>query len=49
MAAGLAGAFKMYKKMNATNRSLMKSELERILSTQELSKNVFEIVSKILK
>lgn len=49
MAAGLAGAFKVYEKMNATNKSLMKKELERIVSTQALSKNVYEIISKILK
>lgn len=49
MAAGLAGAFKIYEKMNATNKNAMKKELERIASTQTLSKNVYEIISKILK
>jgi len=49
MAAGLAGAFKIYEKMNATNKNAMKKELERVASTQTLSKNVYEIISKILK
>ncbi|MGE4396732.1 MAG: aminopeptidase N [Sulfurimonas sp.] len=49
MASGLAGAFKIYKKMNRTNKKLMKTELERILLEPSLSKNVYEIVSKIVK
>ena len=49
MASGLAGAFKIYKQMNEVNKSLMKEELECIISTQSLSKNVFEIIDKILK
>ncbi|MEA2073256.1 MAG: aminopeptidase N [Campylobacterota bacterium] len=48
MASGLAGAFKIYPKMNKLNRKLMKKELERVLNIEELSKNSFEIVSKIL-
>ena len=48
MASGLAGAFKIYNKMNPTNKKLLKVELQRIISTQSLSKNVFEIVDKIL-
>ncbi|MDA7818475.1 DUF3458 domain-containing protein, partial [Sulfurimonas sp.] len=49
MASGLAGAFKIYAKLNETNKTQMKEELERILSTKSLSKNVYEIVSKILQ
>jgi len=49
MASGLAGAFKIYAKLNKVNKSTMKVELERVISTQSLSKNVYEIVSKIIK
>ena len=48
MASGLAGAFKIYDKMNEVNKELLKVELKRVISTQSLSKNVFEIVDKIL-
>jgi len=48
MASGLAGAFKMYKKMNKVNKKLMGSELKRVLAEPSLSKNVYEIVSKIV-
>ncbi|RUM62841.1 MAG: aminopeptidase N [Sulfurimonas sp.] len=49
MASGLSGAFKIYTRMNKTNKELMKKELERIVATKGLSKNSFEIISKILK
>ena len=49
MASGLAGAFKIYDRLNPVNKKLMKRELERVVSTQSLSKNTFEIISKILK
>ncbi|MBA3025231.1 MAG: aminopeptidase N [Sulfurimonas sp.] len=49
MASGLAGAFKIYEKLNPLNKELMHKELERIISTHSLSKNVYEIISKILK
>ncbi|MBU0721815.1 aminopeptidase N [bacterium] len=49
MASGLAGAFKIYEKLNPTNKKLMKRELERVVSTHSLSKNTYEIISKILK
>ena len=49
IASGLAGAFKIYTRMNGVNKALMKKELERVVSTQSLSKNTFEIISKILK
>ena len=49
MASGLCAAFKIYEKLNETNKMMMKVELIRVVSTQSLSKNVYEIVSKILK
>ncbi len=49
MASGLSGAFKIYEKLNITNKNFMKKELERVISTQSISKNVYEIISKILK
>lgn len=49
IASGLGGAFKIYEKMNEKNKIMMKVELERVVSTHSLSKNVFEIISKILK
>ena len=49
MASGLSGAFKIYTRMNKTNKSLMAKELKRVVSTHNLSKNSFEIISKILK
>ncbi|WP_428737067.1 aminopeptidase N [Sulfurimonas sp.] len=49
MASGLAGAFKIYPKMNEKNKNLMEITLKCVISTQGLSKNTFEIVNKILK
>ena len=49
IASRLAGAFKLYKKMNATNQELMRVQIERVLATKDLSKNSFEILDKILK
>lgn len=49
MASNLSQSFKLYKKMNKINQNLMKTELERLLSDSNLSKNVYEIVSKIVK
>lgn len=48
LASRMASAFKDYKRIPASLKSLMKPELERILGTEGLSKNVFEIISKIL-
>ena len=48
IASRLAGGFKLYKKMNSVNQKLMKEEIERVLSTEGLSKNSFEILDKIL-
>jgi len=49
MASGLCGAFKICDKMNPHNQALMRKELTRVVSTQKLSKNSFEIIDKILK
>jgi len=48
MASALASSFKIYDKLLDTNQELMKRELERVLATKDLSKNVYEIISKIL-
>ncbi len=47
VASRLASAFKDYKKLVSSQQELMKPQLERILAKDDLSKNVFEIVSKI--
>ncbi|MDD5158377.1 aminopeptidase N [Sulfurimonas sp.] len=49
IASGLLGAFKIYEKLSPLNRTLMREELERILSAESISKNVYELTSKILK
>lgn len=49
MASALCGAFKIYEKMNSQNKTLMEVELKRVISTHSLSKNSYEILSKILK
>ena len=49
VASMLCGAFKVCDKMNKHNQDLMKKELSRVISTQGLSKNSFEIINKILK
>jgi aminopeptidase N len=48
-AAGLAKGFRKYARMPAGQKNLMKLELERMLATPDLSKDVFEIVSKTLE
>lgn len=48
MGSRLASAFKFYSKVQSDNKELMKVELERILAVKDLSKNVYEIVSKTL-
>ncbi len=48
MASALLGAFKIYEKMNSTNKELMRVQLERIASEKSLSKNTYEIITKIL-
>ncbi|MFA6138212.1 MAG: aminopeptidase N [Sulfurimonas sp.] len=49
MASGLCSGFKIYERLNKINKNLMKEEMERIISTHSLSKNSYEIMSKILK
>ena len=48
VASRVAGSLIQWKKFDETRRALMKKELERIVSTEGLSKNVYEIVSKAL-
>lgn len=48
IASGLAGAFKSFQKMNKHQQKLMREVLEDILAVENLSKNVYEIVSKIV-
>ncbi|MCD4675511.1 MAG: aminopeptidase N C-terminal domain-containing protein, partial [Desulfobacula sp.] len=49
VAARLSSCFNHWKKYNDQRKSLMGKELERILSIQTLSKNVYEIVSRALE
>ena len=48
VAARLMGSFSRWRKFDAGRRELMKTELERILATTRLSKDVYEIASKTL-
>ncbi len=49
IAASLSGAFKSYSRLDKLHKNLMRHELERILAVKSISKNVFEIVQKILR
>jgi len=49
VAARLLGAFESWRRYDAARRQLMQSGLRRLLDAPSLSKNVFEIASKILK
>lgn len=49
VAAHLASAYKYYAKAGEKRQALMKVQLERILKTEKISANTFEIVSKTLK
>lgn len=49
IAARLSSCFNLWKKYDEHRKSLMQKELERILSIQTLSKNVYEIVSRALE
>ncbi len=49
IASGLAGAFKTYRQMQPCNQQEMQHALESIMAVETLSKNVYEIVDKILK
>ncbi|RUM62655.1 MAG: aminopeptidase N [Sulfurimonas sp.] len=48
IASGLAGAFKQYPQMQRINQQGMQRALTYILQDESLSKNVYEIVHKIL-
>jgi aminopeptidase N len=48
IAARLASAFTMWKRYDAKQRALMKAQLERMLGTPTLSKDVHEIAEKSL-
>ncbi len=48
MAARLVAGFSRWRKFDAARQRLMKSELERVLGTDRLSKDVYEIASKTL-
>ena len=48
IAAGLAGAYKSYNRMNAPAKEHMRLALEQVLRYRGISKNVYEIVGKIL-
>jgi len=48
VAARLMGGFSRWRKFDAARQGLMKIELERILATSRLSKDVYEIASKTL-
>ncbi len=49
VAAALAGAFLRWKKYDVDRQALMRAEQQRILQTEGLSKNVYEIISKSVK
>lgn len=49
VASRLASSFKDYKRLTKPLKALMGKELEQILELDGLSKNVYEIVSKIVK
>ena len=48
IASGLSGSFKVYQKLDDNHKGVMKAQLERIIKTENLSNNTFEIISKIL-
>ena len=48
MAASIAESFRKYGKLDKRRKALVKPELERILRTIGLSKDVFEIATKTL-
>ena len=48
VAARLMGSFSRWRKFDAGRRERMQAELERILATAKLSKDVYEIASKTL-
>ena len=49
VAARMVGGFTRWRKYDAGRQALMKAQLERIVTTEGLSENVYEIVSKSLE
>jgi aminopeptidase N len=49
VASRLSGSFSSWRKFDEQRQSLMKAQLERILSINGLSKDTFEVVSRSLK
>jgi aminopeptidase N len=49
IASRLAGGFKLYERMNEENKVQMGKALGRVLESEGTSKNLYEIVAKILK
>ncbi|KIM12768.1 MAG: hypothetical protein KU37_02520 [Sulfuricurvum sp. PC08-66] len=48
IASSLALAFRIMGRLNQTQQTLMRKELERILEVENLSSNLYEIVAKLL-
>lgn len=48
MSAGLSKCFRKYAKMDSDRQALMKQHMERILAVGDISKDVYEIISKTL-
>ncbi len=48
VAARMAGGFTRWRKYDPSRQTLMKKQLERIIATENLSENVYEIVKKSL-
>ena len=44
----MSAPFRRWRKFDTARQGLMRSELERILGTPELSRDVYEIASKSL-
>ena len=49
VAARMVGGFTRWRKYDEKRQGMMKAQLERIVGTEGLSENVFEIVSKSLE
>lgn len=49
ISSSLAGAFKIYKKLDLHNQQLVEKELKRILGDEKLSDNCYEMIEKIIK
>ncbi len=49
IAAGLSKQFNQWKKLDYPRQTIIKQQLERIITTDELSNDVFEVIDKTLK